>query len=823
MKSTGRGRGGSPRLAGRLLIAVMASAVLSATRSLAADTVFTGQQTASGQLSAQQFDRILFYDQSSAGTSIIDNGGTVNFYNNSTAGNAFIFNRHMFGAGTVTFYDNSSAGNATLPSQGYLIFTGNSTAANSIINRTFEAFSFEFRENSTAGNATIASAFPLYFKDNATAGNAQIENGSEIYFSGNSNAGNAAITNTYMRMGTYPLVDFSGTSGPNGNGKVSLGSISGIGVVNLGSNELTIGGNNRSTTFSGVFGGSAGSLVKVGTGTLTLTEFSLYTGNTTIQEGTLEVNGGISSSNVIVNGGTLSGSGQIGYLPYNANGSNVYVNAGGTIAPGSSIGTLTINGNITFATGSAYQVEVNASGQGDRLNVTGSATIAGGTVQVLAENGNYSESTSYTILTASGGVSGTFSNVTSNLAFLTPSLSYGGQDVILSMSRNGFTFASIAQSANQAGIARAAEALGGGNSIYNALIGATAGEARGGFNLLSGEAHAQAVGVMIDQSRLVRETILGHLRGPLLTAPASQVAASFSADLPGRKGAIVMPAPVPQPRYALWGNAFGGTGTTDSNANAASLSRRSGGALLGADFMVYDAPRSALKLGVAGGYSQSRFDLDARLSSGRLDSGHVALYADARFGQLRLDAGAAYSWSESDIRRQVQIRGFGDLLRLQRSGSVTQGFAELGYAFAFSGFALEPFAQLALIRVSTNAGTERGGAAALRVFGSDQTLGFTTLGLRAEAQIGAMPLFARAMLGWRHGFGDLTPQASTAFVAGTTLARVFAAPIDREALVAEAGLDWRISQAATLGLTYFAAVGERSRDHALKGRVELRF
>jgi fibronectin-binding autotransporter adhesin len=420
--------------------------------------------------------------------------------------------------------------------------------------------------------------------------------------------------------------------------------------------------------------------------------------------------------------------------------------------------------------------------------------------------------------------------VTSNLAFLTPSLAYDSNNVTLTMTRNSNSFGpddglgtSIAQTRNQGFIAIAAERLGVGNPVYDALISATAAEARAGFDLFSGEAHAQAVSVMIEESRLVRDTILGHLRGPLLTQAPGQVAASFSADLPGRKGAITMPAPVPQPRYAFWGTAFGSTGNTDADGNAASLNRRSGGALLGADLMLYDAPGSSLKVGVAGGYSQSRFDLDARLSSGRLESGHAALYAGARFGQFRLDAGAAYSWSESDIRRQVQIRGFGDLLRLQRPGSVTQGFAELGYAFAFSGVALEPFAQLALIRVSTDAGTERGGAAALRILSSDQTLGFTTLGLRAEAQLGAMPLFARAMLGWRHGFGELTPQARTAFVAGTTPARVFAAPIDREALVAEAGLDWRISQATALGLTYSAAIGERSRDHALKGRVEMRF
>lgn len=244
--------------------------------------------------------------------------------------------------------------------------------------------------------------------------------------------------------------------------------------------------------------------------------------------------------------------------------------------------------------------------------------------------------------------------------------------------------------------------------------------------------------------------------------------------------------------------------------------------------MLDEAPGSSLKVGIAGGYSQSRFDLDARLSSGRLESGHAGLYAGARFGSLRFDAGATYSWSESDVRRQVQIRGFGDVLRLQRPGSVMQGFAELGHGFAFRGLAFEPFAQFALIRVSTEAGTERGGAAALRVLSSDQTLGFTTLGLRAEAQIGAIPLFARSMLGWRHGFGELAPQARTAFataafVTGTAPARVFAARIDREALVAEAGLDWRIAPAAALGLTYSAAIGERARDHALKGRVDVRF
>ncbi|CAN7142283.1 autotransporter domain-containing protein [Bosea sp. LjRoot90] len=592
----------------------------------------------------------------------------------------------------------------------------------------------------------------------------------------------------------------------------TIRSFSGAGTITLGSATLTAGSDNTSTSFSGTISGTGG-LTKTGTGTLTLSGANAYAGSTKVSGGKLVVNGSLASM-VTLDGGTLGGSGTTG---------GVSVASGATVAPGNSIGTLTITGNVAFAAGSTYQVEINAAGLSDKIVASGSATLSGGTVQVLAEAGHYAASTSYTILTAAGGVSGRFADVTSDLVFLTPSLAYDSNNVTLTMSRTATTFPEVAGTRNQALIGRAAEALGVGNPIYDTLLSGTAAEARAGFDLLSGEAHAQGVAVMIDESRLVRDTILSRLRGPLLTQAPGQVAAAFSADLPGRKGATIMTAPVAQPRYALWGEAFGGAGNTNADGNAAGLSRRSGGALLGADLMLYDNPGSSLRVGIAGGYSQSRFDLDARLSTGKLESGHAALYAGARFGNLRLDAGLAYTWSESDIRRQVQIRGFGDSLRLQRPGAVAQGFAELGYGFAFSGFALEPFAQLALIRVSTEAGTEQGGAAALRVLSSDQTLGFTTLGLRAEAQLGSAPLFARAMLGWRHGFGELTPQAKTAFALGTTPARVFAAKIDREALVAEAGLDWRISSATALGLTYSAAIGERSRDHALKGRVEMKF
>ena len=103
-------------------------------------------------------------------------------------------------------------------------------------------------------------------------------------FSGNSTAGNAALT-----ANANTLIDFTPTTGLNGDNKISAGSIKGAGLYLLGANELTVGSNNLSTEVSGVIGGSGGSLVKIGTGTLTLSGTNTYTGGTTFAGGTVSV------------------------------------------------------------------------------------------------------------------------------------------------------------------------------------------------------------------------------------------------------------------------------------------------------------------------------------------------------------------------------------------------------------------------------------------------------------------------------------------------------------------------------------------------------
>src|SRR3546814_9510938 len=101
-----------------------------------------------------------------------------------------------------------------------------------------------------------------------------------------------------------------------------------------------------------------------------------------------------------------------------------------SIAPGSSIGALNISGDITFAAGSVYEVEVDvASSASDLVHATGIATLNGGSVIHMGQAGNYRPNATYTILTADDGVNGSFDEVTSNFAFLNPTLNYDANNV----------------------------------------------------------------------------------------------------------------------------------------------------------------------------------------------------------------------------------------------------------------------------------------------------------------------------------------------------------------------------------------------------------
>ena len=164
-----------------------------------------------------------------------------------------------------------------------------------------------------------------------------------------------------------------------------------------------------SGAYAGVMSGTGGLTIQGG-GAVTFSGINTYSGATTVSSGSFNVSGSIASSVTVNSGGTLGGGGTIGGNVTNS----------GILAPGNVGTTLTVNGNLVHNSGATYRVAVNAAGLNSRVDAGGTATLNGGTVQVAAVSGSYSPSTTYTIVNATGGLSGSFTNVSSNLRLPDP-------------------------------------------------------------------------------------------------------------------------------------------------------------------------------------------------------------------------------------------------------------------------------------------------------------------------------------------------------------------------------------------------------------------
>lgn len=255
-----------------------------------------------------------------------------------------------------------------------------------------------------------------------------------------------------------------------------------------------------------------GSLVKAGAGSLVLSGDSTYRGPTLVDGGLLSVDGSLLSAVEVNAGGTLGGSGRIGGL---------LARSGGTVAAGNSIGTLEVAGDLRFESGSTYAVELSESAS-DRIVASGKASIAGGNVTLAMENSPDLLSQSqveslvgrrYDILDAAGGIDGRFDAVLPNYLFLGGTLDYAANAIRLDIGRNGTTLASVAQTPNQAAVAGAVETLGAGNPVYESLLlSENAATAQRAFQQLSGEIYPALAGLLLNDSRYLRDSVGERLR-----------------------------------------------------------------------------------------------------------------------------------------------------------------------------------------------------------------------------------------------------------------------------------------------------------------------
>ncbi|TMJ79859.1 MAG: hypothetical protein E6G76_27665 [Alphaproteobacteria bacterium] len=463
---------------------------------------------------------LMFNDTSTAGAaSIVNNRGIIDFNGNSSAGTATILSAIL---GQVFFNNFSSEGRATI--------------TNGVLGTPS---SVTWNDSSSAGSANITNNVSLLFGDSSSAGSANITNNAALLFAASSTAGNAIVHTTNGGLTQFQqnasggqarfITDAGGTVDINAQSQSGLnpftvGSIEGAGSYQLGGRQLITGTNDLSTTVSGEITGTNGSLVKTGSGTLTLTGSNSYTSETIVQNGTLVVDGSIAKSSLttVQGGALLRGSGTVG---------STIIASFGNLAPGPSEtpGAMTVAGNLAFQTGALYIVQVNPTAA-STTNITGTAALTG----IVGANfapGSYTRR-SYTILSAAAGRTGTFDLV---LPMGLPvgfqaSLSYTDKTVVLDLTAQlaqqpgpfGTSGPSTALTVNHLNVASAI------NNFFNAggalppafvpLFGLTGSNLTRGLDQLHGEAAtgAQKVGFQLT------DQFLNLMLDPFVERPSAQ-------------------------------------------------------------------------------------------------------------------------------------------------------------------------------------------------------------------------------------------------------------------------------------------------------------
>jgi fibronectin-binding autotransporter adhesin len=587
----------------------------------------------------------------------------------------------------------------------------------------------------------------------------------------------------------------------------------------------------NSTITQGITG--TGGLTKAGAGVLTLNGNSTYSGATVVDGGTLLVNGSIRNGVTVNSGGAIGGSGTIGGLS---------VGNGGRVAPGNSIGTINVAGNVTFAPQSIYVVEINPQGQADRVVATGTATIQGGTVQVQAESGFYRKDTRYTILTAAGGVVGTFTTLTTNLAFLDLSLVYDANNVFLNVNRNSVQLASLAHTENQFAVGRALDAFAlnppsaDATTVSNALFNLSEPQARAAYDQISGAAHGNMV-----MSDLTIRRMFGRALDERLMQEHAGVAARASAAQPGTaqyalagtasqdfSPLVAAAASTGEKRdtstgWHTWVKGLGQFNSTTGNSNAEGYDLTIGGALLGADYKVL----KGLRLGAAIGYAHGNFDGDNNSGSGGIDSYQGLIYGRYDHGKFFFaDAQAGYAFNNYDLSRGIAFSTINRTASSDADGHDVSSQLRIGAKLDSGGFNIVPSVSLRYDRLQRDGFTESGADSLnLTVRSKSFTALRSLIGSRVSYALkldeNGIELEPYAGVHWQHDFRDSAVPVEARF-SGIGI-DVHGTEPGRDAAMLQVGTAAVLDDQFTLFAGYDAEIRTRQTDHAVSVGMRYRW
>ncbi len=662
-----------------------------------------------------------------------------------------------------------------------------------------------------AGGTTVNGGLLTISRRGSITGNVMVNNGGLINNGAIDGAGlltvnaGGSVVNNGTVAGSLLTVNAGGSLVNNGTidtlplqWQLNLGSLANNGTFN--GNLVNAGtATNAGTLVGPVINAASGLFTNTGTITGGVANMGLFTNNGT-------VNGGLT------NLGRLSGTGTIGADLINT----------GLLAPGNSIGTMTVAGNYS-QTGGIYQAEVNASGQSDRLNVSGTATIgAGSTVSVAPQSGIYAARTTYALLNAAGGLNGAYASVSSLLPFLQPSLSYDANNVYLTLQIGGFARGAL--TANQAAVGAvldgtAPTATGDYATVVGALASLSAQQGQAVMNAISGQNYSGFSSSMVQGIQLFLSNFAGQAGGGGSLGGSSRVALAEACDVACDTAAPAL--------WGAWGGALGGLGTiSNGGSNSGALTYNVTGFAGGLDRLV----AQGLRIGATVGYQNGNQWVGGFSGSGNSNTFQAGLYANYSEGKVYADAVAGYAYSANQMWRSIVIPGLAPRTAYGLTGAnQVYGQVETGYRFDLGGLAeafVTPFVRLQAYTGTQNAFTETG-AGSLNLSVAQQTTNSlrTVLGaqLGGSMDLGWRDRLAmKVRLGWSHEYAD-TARPVTASFAGAPVApfTTYGVAPQRDGVVLGLAATTAVAEAMSVYARYEGEVSGQDNAHAFTAGVRM--
>jgi len=539
-------------------------------------------------------------------------------------------------------------------------------------------------------------------------------------------------------------------------------------------------------TYGTAFGFTNVGQVNVNSGTVIL-DGANSANNVAVNGGVLQVGdaghpGATLAATVDVIGGTLAGHGTVI--------GGVAIEDGGVLAPGGSLGTLTISGSLAFNAGSTYAVQIAPGAGNNSATVVnggpGTVTINGGTVVVTPQIGHYN-ATNYVIVETTGGVGGTFAGLTVNGSFvgtMKPDYTTIPGDVLLDVSA-GFALSSPLPvlSQNQQNVLNGLLASSNLSTPFQNLALLTGPHFANALTQFSGEAGAAFLQGAFQSGDLFLNLMVnpfldgrfgsgggfGAAMGFAAEAPPAlpEAAAAFASAMPVKAPPHVITTSAPA-AYRVWGSAFGGAESVDGNATVGShtTTSRVFGFAAGVDYPI--APATTLGFALAGG--GTNWGLDGGLGGGHSDTFQAGAYGSHRWGAAYVSGALSYNFHDVTTDRNVTVAGVDRLTAsFQAHGLGTR--LEGGYRYATPWLGITPYGavQVQSIFLPGYGETATAGSNQFALAYASQTATATRSELGAWfdkstlLHNGALlTLYGRAA--WAHDFGD-TSSASAIFQA----------------------------------------------------------